>query len=157
MPTTSKFAYILDTVRGALKKDPTFDVRKVFNVETAMSTQKTAVYVNILSDEARPESFESSNASYGLRQCRVGIYAMMQTPVDSLDAGLDAVMHGQITERIEKRLDEVLETIPTSDTTAAGFTITLHNIEQDRVTGFVSDGSQTVALMYEALVTYMQS
>ncbi|HBB26308.1 MAG TPA: hypothetical protein DCZ59_08590 [Bacteroidetes bacterium] len=157
MATTSKYAFMLDTVREALKKERTFDVRKVFNVETAMSTNKTAVYVNIISDEARPESLQDNRAYYGLRQCRVGVYAMQQTPVDSNDAGLDAVLHGQIAERIERRIDAILETLPVSDATTAGYTITLHNIEQDRVTGFVSDGSQAVALMYEVLITYVQS
>lgn len=157
MPASSKYAFILDTLRAELSKERTFDVRNVFNVETAMSTIKTSVYVNVISDEARPESFESSNAYYGLRQCRVGIYAMQQTPVDSLDRGNDAVLHGEIVERIEKRLDNILTILPKSDTTAAGYTITLHNCEQDRVTGYVSDGSQAVAVLCEVLITYVQS
>lgn len=157
MPASSKYAFMLDTLRAALKKDATFDVRKVFNVETATSTNKTAIYTNIIGDDALPEKLESASSYYGLRQCRVGIYAIQQTPVDSNDAGLDAVMHGQIVERIEKRLDAIAATLPAGTTTTAGYTITIHDIAQDRVTGFVSDGSQTVALMYEVLITYVQS
>ena len=157
MATTSKYAFILDSLRAQLKKEASFDVRKVFNVETALSTSKTTVYVNIIDDSGRPEINEASQSYYGLRECRVGIYAIQQTPVDSNDQGTDAVLHGLIVEKIEKRLDALLLTFPVTDTTTAGYTVTLHNLQEDRVTGYVADGSQAVAVLYEVLITYIQS
>jgi hypothetical protein len=156
MATTSKYAFILDTLRAQLKKDPTFDVRKVFNLETALSTIKTSVYVNVIDDNPLGQVNESSGAYYGMRECRVGIYAIQHTPVDSNDFGTDAVLHGQIVERIEKRLDALNLTLPTADTTTAGYTVTIHSCREDRVTGYVSDGSQAVAILYETLFTYTQ-
>ena len=157
MATTSKYAFILDSLRAQLKKEASFDVRKVFNVETALSTSKTTVYVNIIDDSGRPEINEASQSYYGLRECRVGIYAIQQTPVDSNDQGTDAALHGRIVEKIEKRIDAMLLTLPSTDTTTAGYTVTLHNLQEDRVTGYVADGSQAVAVLYEVLITYIQS
>lgn len=157
MSVTSKYAFILDAIRTQLKKDATFDVRNVFNVETATSTNKTAIYTNIISDEARPSQSESVVSYYGARQCRVGIYAIQQIPVDSNDGGLDAIAHGQVVERIEKRLDVLSGSLPLQSTTDAGYSITIHDIAQDRVTGFVADGSQVMAVLYEVIVTYVQS
>lgn len=157
MATTSKFAFIMDTLRAQLKKDPTFDVRRVFNLETALSTSKTSVYVNIIDDNPLGQINESDAAYYGLRECRVGIYAIQHTPVDSTDQGTDAVLHGQIVERIEKRLDALNEALPPADTTVAGYTISIHACREDRVTGYVSDGSQAVAVLYEVVFTYTQT
>lgn len=156
MATTSKYAFIMDTLRAQLKKDPTFDVRTVFNLETALSTGKTSVYVNVIDDNPLGQVNESSGAYYGMRECRVGIYAIQHTPVDSNDFGTDAVLHGQIVERIEKRLDALNLALPTADTTTAGYTVTIHSCREDRVTGYVSDGSQAVAILYETLFTYTQ-
>lgn len=156
MATTSKFAFIMDTLRAQLKKDPTFDVRKVFNLETAVSTGKTSVYVNVIDDNPLGQINESNGAYYGMRECRVGIYAIQHTPVDSNDFGTDAVLHGQIVERIEKRLDAMNLAFPTADTTTAGYTVTIHSCREDRVTGYVSDGSQAVAILYETVFTYTQ-
>jgi hypothetical protein len=156
MATTSKYAFIMDTLRAQLKKESTFDVRKVFNLETALSTAKTSVYVNIIDDNPLGQVNESSAAYYGMRECRVGIYAIQHTPVDSNDLGTDAVLHGQIVEKIEKRLDAMNATFPTADTTTAGYLVSIHSCREDRVTGYVSDGSQAVAVLYEIVFTYTQ-
>jgi hypothetical protein len=157
MATTSKFALFLDTLRAELKKDATFDVRKVFNIETALASNKTTVYVNIITDSPSPQTAENAAAYYGLRECRLGIYAIRQTPVDSLDAGNDAILHGEIVERIEKRIDAINSTFPVGDTTNAGYNVTVHSCREDNVTGYVSDGSQAVAVLYEVVITYVQS
>jgi hypothetical protein len=65
-------------------------------------------------------------------------------------------MHGQLSEKIDKAMDAVEATLPYSDVTSAGYTVTLHSIETGNVTGYVDDKSDKVGLLYEVTISYLQ-
>jgi hypothetical protein len=87
---------------------------------------------------------------------RVGCYAIQKNPLDSQELGTAALAHGVLAEKLDVVMDNVAAVLPYSDTTAQGYTITLHAIETNSVTGYVDDKSDKVALLYEATFTYLQ-
>lgn len=153
MASTSRYAFVLDSLRSYLDDESTFDVRKVFTKETFTSNTKTLIYANIISDDLAQFSAES-RLNYGARTIKVGIYAVATKALDTADAGTGAILHGQIVEKIDARIDAWANTLPTGDTTTAGYTVTIHSIQTAGVTGHVDDKSPTVALLYELDVHY---
>jgi hypothetical protein len=153
MPTTSRFAHILTTLRTALATESTFDVHKVFTKETFNSSTKTVVYVNIISDDLAQINAESKYI-YDVRTIRCGIYAVALQGLDTNNAGTGAVVYGTVVEKIDKVIDAIALTLPVSDTTTAGYTVTLHSIRTAAVTGHVDDKSAKIPLLYEVDINY---
>jgi hypothetical protein len=156
MPTTSRYAYILDTLRAGLATETTFDVHKVFTKETFNSTTKTVIYCNIISDDLAQLNAESKYI-YDVRTIRCGIYAVALQGLDSNNAGTGAITHGSVVEKIDKVIDDLALTLPNGDTTSAGYTVTLHTIRTAGVTGHVDDKSAKIPLLYEVDINYTMS
>jgi hypothetical protein len=74
-----------------------------------------------------------------------------------MNEGLGAINHGIIVEKIDKCIDAVAAELPTSETTAAGYDILIHSIDTSSVTGYVDDKGDNMAIMYEVVLTYVQS
>jgi hypothetical protein len=157
MATTSRYAFGLDLLRSKLELEPTFDVRRVFILEQVGSATKTEVYVNIISDDVETSQTESSYIHAPLRRMTIGIYAIAKNGLDSMNEGLGAINHGIIVEKIDKCIDAVAAELPTSETTAAGYDILIHSIDTSSVTGYVDDKGDNMAIMYEVVLTYVQS
>jgi hypothetical protein len=155
MSTTSKYAMALDLVKDKLSDDKTFNVINVFTKETALSNTKANVYVNLISDTLTPLNTESGFRT-SIRRLLLGIYAVQKNSLDSQELGTAAIMHGQLSEKIDKAMDAVEATLPYSDVTSAGYTVTLHSIETGNVTGYVDDKSDKVGLLYEVTISYLQ-
>lgn len=145
----------LDLLRDKLTDDNTLNVINVFTKETILSTTKANVYVNIISDTLTPINTESAFKT-AVRRMLIGIYAVQKNPLDSQELGTAAIMHGQLSEKIDKVIDAVADELPYTDTTTAGYTVVLHSIETGNVTGYVDDKSDKVALLYEATISYLQ-
>lgn len=144
---------ILDTLRTYLSAETTFDIHKVFTKETFTHNTKTVVYVNIISDDLAMITAESRQI-YDKRVIRVGIYAVARQPLDTTNAGTGADKHGQVIEQIDKALDAMANALPISDTTTAGYTVTLHTVNTAGVSGLVDDKGDKIPLLYEADIVY---
>ena len=153
MATTSRNKLILDTLRTYLSAETTFDVHKVFTKETFTHNTKTVVYVNIISDDLAMVTAESRQI-YDKRVIRVGIYAVARQSLDTTNAGTGAEKHGQVIEQIDKAIDNMSNALPISDTTTAGYTVTLHTVNTAGVSGLVDDKGDKIPLLYEADIVY---
>lgn len=153
MATTSRNKLILDTLRTYLSAETTFDVHKVFTKETFTHNTKTVVYVNIISDDLAMVTAESRQI-YDKRVIRVGIYAVARQSLDTTNAGTGAEKHGQVIEQIDKAIDNMANALPISDTTTAGYTVTLHTVNTAGVSGLVDDKGEKIPLLYEADIVY---
>lgn len=153
MATTSRNKLVLDTLRSYLSAETSFDVHKVFTKETFTHPTKTVVYVNIISDDLAMTPAESRYI-YDKRVIRVGIYAVARQGLDTNNAGTGAEKHGQVIEQIDKALDTMALSLPITDTTTAGYTVTLHTINTVGVSGFVDDKGDKIPLLYEADIVY---
>jgi hypothetical protein len=153
MATTSRNKLILDTLRTYLSAETTFDVHKVFTKETFTHATKTVVYVNIISDDLAMVTAESRQI-YDKRVIRVGIYAVARQSLDTTNAGTGAEKHGQVIEQIDKAIDNMASALPISDTTTAGYTVTLHTVNTAGVSGLVDDKGDKIPLLYEADIVY---
>ena len=153
MATTSRNKLILDTLRTYLSAETTFDVHKVFTKETFTHNTKTVVYVNIISDDLAMVTAESRQI-YDKRVIRVGIYAVARQSLDTTNAGTGAEKHGQVIEQIDKAIDNMANSLPISDTTTAGYTVTLHTVNTAGVSGLVDDKGDKIPLLYEADIVY---
>ena len=153
MATTSRNKLILDTLRTYLSAETTFDVHKVFTKETFTHNTKTVVYVNIISDDLAMVTAESRQI-YDKRVIRVGIYAVARQSLDTTNAGTGAEKHGQVIEQIDKAIDNMANALPISDTTTAGYTVTLHSVNTAGVSGLVDDKGDKIPLLYEADIVY---
>ena len=153
MATTSRNKLILDTLRTYLSAETTFDVHKVFTKETFTHNTKTVVYVNIISDDLAMVTAESRQI-YDKRVIRVGIYAVARQSLDTTNAGTGAEKHGQVIEQIDKAIDNMASALPISDTTTAGYTVTLHTVNTAGVSGLVDDKGDKIPLLYEADIVY---
>lgn len=153
---SSKYEIALDLIREKLADDYTLNPVNVFTKETVLSNTKANVYTNIISDDVAEDLVESRYTP-GLRKVRIGCYAVQKNPLDSQELGTAALMHGVLAEKLDKVMDNVAAALPHTDTTDQGYTITLHAIETNSVTGYVDDKSDKVALLYEATFTYIQS
>jgi hypothetical protein len=153
MATTSRNKLILDTLRTYLSAETTFDVHKVFTKETFTHNTKTVIYVNIISDDLAMITAESRQI-YDKRVIRVGIYAVARQSLDTTNAGTGAEKHGQVIEQIDKAIDNMASALPISDTTTAGYTVTLHSVNTAGVSGLVDDKGDKIPLLYEADIVY---
>lgn len=153
MATTSRNKLVLDTLRSYLSAETSFDVHKVFTKETFTHATKTVVYVNIISDDLANIAAESRYIQ-NKRTIRVGIYAVARQSLDTTNAGTGAEKHGQVIEQIDKAIDNMANALPISDTTTAGYTVTLHTVNTAGVSGFVDDKGDKIPLLYEADITY---
>lgn len=155
MPKSSRYALILDTIKTELAKDVTLKIENVFTKETTISTTNATIYVNIINDTLDTMSTESRHVP-GLRECTVGIYGVIKNPLDGGNMGTAAIAHGLLVEKIDKRIDNIAASLPVTDTTTAGYTITMYSIRAGGVTGFVDDKSDKVAILYDCVVRYVQ-
>lgn len=155
MAKTSKYEIALDIIRGKIADDYTLQSVNVFTKETVLSNTKANVYTNIISDDIAEDLVES-RYSPGLRKMRVGCYAIQKNPLDSQELGTAAIAHGVLAEKLDRVMDAVASSLPYTDTTDQGYSITLHSIETNSVTGYVDDKSDKVALLYEITFTYLQ-
>lgn len=153
MATTSRNKFILDTLRTYLSAEPTFEVHKVFTKETFQHPTKTVVYVNIISDDLAMTPAESRYI-YNKRVIRVGIYAVARQALDTTNAGTGADKHGQVVEQIDKAIDAMANALPVTDTTTAGYVVTLYSVNTVGVSGFVDDKGDKIPLLYEADIAY---
>ena len=153
---TSKYEIALDLVREKVADDHTLKSVNVFTKETVLSNALANVYTNIISDDVAEDNMES-RFSPGLRKMRIGCYAIQKNPLDSQELGTAAIAHGVLAEKLDLVMDNVASALPYTDTTDQGYTITLHSIETNSVTGYVDDKTDKVALLYEATFTYLQS
>lgn len=153
MATTSRNKFILDTLRTHLAAEPTFDVHKVFTKETFTHPTKTVVYVNIISDDLAMLPAESRYV-YNRRVIRVGIYAVARQSLDTANAGTGADKHGQVIEQIDKAIDAMANVLPITDTTTAGYVVTVHSVNTVGVSGLVDDKGDKIPLLYEADIAY---
>lgn len=156
MSKSSKYEIALDLIREKIADDYTLNPVNVFTKETVLSNTKANVYTNIISDDVAEDLVESRYTP-GLRKMRIGCYAIQKNPLDSQELGTAALMHGVLAEKLDKVMDNVAAALPHTDTTDQGYTIRLHAIETNSVTGYVDDKSDKVALLYEATFTYLQS
>lgn len=152
---TSKYEIALALLRDKLAEDYTLKPVNVFTKETVLSNTKANVYTNIISDDVA-EDLTESRFTPGLRKMRVGCYAIQKNPLDSQELGTAALAHGVLAEKLDVVMDNVAAVLPYSETTEQGYTITLHAIETNSVTGYVDDKTDKVALLYEATFTYLQ-
>lgn len=153
MATTSRNKLILDTLRTYLSAETSFDVHKVFTKETFTHPTKTVVYANIISDDLAMTNAESRYV-YDARTIRVGIYAVARQGLDTNNAGTGAEKHGLVIEQIDKAIDNMANALPISDTTTAGYVVTLHTVNTVGVSGFVDDKGDKIPLLYEVDVNY---
>ena len=155
MATTSRYAFALDILRNRLTDDPGFDVRSVFTKETSAPVGKVLVYANIVSDDVASIITESAYER-AYRKLRVGIYAHAKSSLDSTEAGIATVEYGKIVERIDKVIDAMADDLPEADVSAAGYTISLLNVNTMSVSGFVDDKSDSIKILYEIEIGYTQ-
>ena len=95
-----------------------------------------------------------SRQIYDKRVIRVGIYAVARQSLDTTNAGTGAEKHGQVIEQIDKAIDNMSNALPISDTTTAGYTVTLHTVNTAGVSGLVDDKGDKIPLLYEADIVY---
>lgn len=155
MPKTSRYELILDTIKNELSKDTSLVVSNVFTKETTISTERATIYVNVINDDLDTILTESKYSA-GIRNCKVGIYGIIKNSLDGNNVGTAAIAHGLLVEKIDKRIDNIAAALPVTDTTTAGYTISIHSIQSAGVTGFVDDKSDKVAILYECNVRYVQ-
>lgn len=156
MSKSSKYEVALELVRSKIADDADLLPVNVFTKETVLSNKKANVYMNIISDDLAQDVVESRYTP-GLRKLRLGCYAIQKNPLDSQELGTAALLHGVLAEKLDIVMDNVAAVLPWSEDTEQGYTITLHSVETNSVTGYVDDKSDKVALLYEVTFTYLQS